>query len=180
MEAFTVSTHLPAWDIVLRLTAAMLLSLTVGWERELLDKPAGISTHMIVSVGSAAFLIVALELAFAPGEEINPDPSRVIQGVIGGIGFLGAGSIIRNSSDNIKGLTTGAGIWVVGAIGLACGAGYFVLAALIGGAVLFIQIVIRLLEKALRKIYGSAADAVDETAHKAKIAHDLNKNTGDD
>lgn len=182
MEAFSIATHLPFWDIVLRLAAALALSLTVGWEREAKDKPAGVATHMIVAVGAAAFMIVALELAVTPSKELsfNPDPSRVIQGVIGGIGFLGAGSIIRNSGEEVKGLKTGAGIWVVGAIGLACGAGYFVLAALIGGAVLFVQVVVRIMQKILGHIYSEAADAVDETVQKANIAKNAAAATGED
>lgn len=117
-------------------------------------------------------MIVALELAAPPVDgkySFNPDPSRVIQGVIGGIGFPGAGSIIRHSADDVRGLTTGAGIWVVGAMGLAGGSGYLALAALIGGAVLFVQIVVKIAGRLIRRVYGEAASGLAETSNRRRI-----------
>jgi putative Mg2+ transporter-C (MgtC) family protein len=119
--------------IVLRLLAASVLALLIGLEREKKDKPAGLKTHMLVGIGSAAFFLIFIEFALGPlkdAEAISPDPTRVIQGIVTGIGFLGAGAIIQGS-DTVRGLTTGAGIWVSGGIGLACGAGYFLIAAVV-------------------------------------------------
>lgn len=123
------------WTVVTRLGAACLLSMLVGYERERKNKPAGLRTHMLVGLGAAAFFLIFVEFALGPlkdAENISPDPTRIIEGVITGIGFLGAGAIIQNAQQ-VRGLTTGAGIWVAGAIGLACGGGYFVIAGILTG-----------------------------------------------
>lgn len=105
--------------IAIRLAAALILGGMIGFERQMEKKSAGVRTHMMVALGTALFALTALES--------NPDPkdfSRVIQGVAAGIGFLGAGAIIKVSSENEpKGLTTAAGIWMTAAVGLAAGAG---------------------------------------------------------
>ena len=110
------------WDTVLPLLAATGLGALVGYERESVNQPAGLRTHMMVGLGACSFTIVALalyhELA-AGGTEAQMDPIRIIEGVVGGIGFLGAGSILRSGGE-IRGITTAAGIWVMGAIGAAC------------------------------------------------------------
>lgn len=119
---------------VSRLVLALVLSMLIGWEREAKHKDAGLRTHMLVGLGSCAFMLVALALSenlSANDDSVSIDPSRVIQGLIGGIGFLGAGAIIHGGGDEVRGLTTGAGIWLVGAIGLACGAGSYGLAIVI-------------------------------------------------
>ncbi len=130
--------------IVLRLLAASVLAAAIGLERETKDKPAGLRTHMLVGIGAAAFFLIFVEFALGPlkdAEAISPDPTRVIQGIVTGIGFLGAGAIIQGGGD-VKGLTTGAGIWVSGGIGLACGAGYYVIAALVTAFTLLVLYVI--------------------------------------
>lgn len=119
--------------ILVRLTAAAGLSLLIGLEREWKGKPAGLRTHMLVGIGAATFFLIFIEFALGPlkdSESISPDPIRVIEGIVTGIGFLGAGAIIQGRGD-VTGLTTGAGIWVAGGIGLACGAGYYVIATLV-------------------------------------------------
>lgn len=116
--------------IIVRLLAATVLAMIIGWERESKNKPAGLRTHMLVGLGAAAFFLIFIELALGPlkdSEGLSPDPTRIFQGVITGIGFLGAGAIIQGRGE-VKGLTTGAGIWVAGAIGLACGGGYYAIA----------------------------------------------------
>jgi len=135
--------------IVLRLLAASVLAAAIGLERETKDKPAGLRTHMLVGIGAAAFFLIFVEFALGPlkdAEAISPDPTRVIQGIVTGIGFLGAGAIIQGGG-NVKGLTTGAGIWVSGGIGLACGAGYYVIAALVTAFTLLVLYVIGCLER---------------------------------
>lgn len=119
--------------LMLRLVAAALCGLLIGWERERKNKPAGLKTHTLVCIGSATFFLIFIEFALGglkDAEGLSPDPSRVIEGVITGIGFLGAGAFIRGNKD-VAGLTTGAGIWVAGGIGLACGAGYFHIAGVV-------------------------------------------------
>lgn len=119
--------------VLIRLFAACVLTMLIGWERERKNKPAGLRTHMLVGLGAAAFFLISIELALGPlkdAEGLSPDPTRIFQGVITGIGFLGAGAIIQGRGE-VRGLTTGAGIWVAGAIGLACGGGYFVIAGVI-------------------------------------------------
>ena len=125
--------YTPPLEMAFRLTLAILFGLIVGWEREAEDKPAGLRTHMLVSLGAASFMLATLDLAAGPlrfTEDTSIDPSRIVQGVITGIGFLGAGCIIRGNAD-VRGLTTGASVWVVGAAGVACGGGLYVVAAMI-------------------------------------------------
>lgn len=126
-------TEIPPLDMLIRLLAAAGLSLLLGLERELRGKAAGLRSHMLVGLGSAAFTMVGMGVLFAtaagdPSARI--DPTRVVQGIIGGIGFLGAGSIIQ-SRGQIQGITTGASIWLSGAIGVAAGVGNLVLAGMV-------------------------------------------------
>lgn len=105
--------------IVLRLLIAALLGGVLGYERERQGKAAGIRTHMLVAMGAALFVLVPQQ----GGMDIA-DMSRVIQGVVAGVGFLGAGAIIKQQTpENVQGLTTAAGVWMTAAIGIACGLG---------------------------------------------------------
>ena len=105
--------------ISVRLLMAALLGGILGFEREQRGKAAGIRTHMLVAIGAALFVLIPQEAGISD-EEI----SRVMQGVISGIGFLGAGAIIKGSDEkHLKGLTTAAGIWLTAAIGVAAGLG---------------------------------------------------------
>jgi putative Mg2+ transporter-C (MgtC) family protein len=115
------------YEVVLPLVAAVCLGGIVGWERESGDKPAGLRTHMMVSLGAAVFTLAALR-AISEYDTTAGDPSRIVMGVATGIGFLGAGSIIRTGGE-VHGITTAAGIWVVGAVGACCGAGYYAIAS---------------------------------------------------
>ena len=105
--------------IVIRLLLAAVLGGILGYERENQGKAAGVRTHMLVAMGAALFVLVPQQAGMT-----LPDMSRVIQGVVAGIGFLGAGAIIKNrNEDDIQGLTTAAGVWMTAAIGIACGLG---------------------------------------------------------
>jgi putative Mg2+ transporter-C (MgtC) family protein len=105
--------------ICVRLTVAIILGAILGYERESSGAAAGFRTHMLVSLGSALFVLVPLQAGMA-----IEDLSRVLQGVAAGIGFLGAGAIIKlQDQQAIKGLTTAAGIWLTCAIGIAAGMG---------------------------------------------------------
>lgn len=137
-------TEIPVIDMFLRLLAAAGLALLLGLERELRGKAAGLRSHMMVSLGASAFIMMGLHILLATAEgdpSARIDPTRVVQGVIGGIGFLGAGSIIQ-SQGNIQGITTGASIWMAGAIGVACGIGNFALAGMVAVMALIIMVVL--------------------------------------
>lgn len=113
------------WEVTIRLVVALLLGGIIGIEREFRAKDAGFRTHFLVSVGSALFCVVS---QYGFGEELK-DASRVAAQVVSGIGFLGAGTIIFQKNV-IRGLTTAAGLWVTAAIGLACGTGMLLIAAI--------------------------------------------------
>jgi len=105
--------------IVTRLLLAALLGGALGYEREKSGKAAGLRTHMLVAIGAALFVLVPQQAGMAVA-----DMSRVIQGIVTGIGFLGAGAIIKHrDEEDVQGLTTAAGIWMTAAIGVACGLG---------------------------------------------------------
>ena len=124
--------------ITLRLTLAALLGGMLGYERELKERNAGVRTHMLVAVGAALFVIGPLQ----SGMEIA-DLSRVLQGIVQGIGFLGAGAIVvRTAERKIQGLTTAASIWATAGIGIAAGLGLEAMALLSTIIVLIILAVI--------------------------------------
>lgn len=105
--------------IVVRLLVAVLLGGVLGWERESVGAPAGLRTHMLVSLGSALFVLIPLQA----GMRLD-DLSRVLQGITAGIGFLGAGAILKQTARNdVRGLTTAASIWLTAALGVAAGMG---------------------------------------------------------
>jgi putative Mg2+ transporter-C (MgtC) family protein len=114
--------------VVLRLAVAAMLGGAIGVERELRDREAGIRTHLLVSLGSALFTILSAygfhEFLASGASVVRADPTRIAAQIVTGIGFLGAGAIIREGL-SIRGLTTAATLWVVAAIGMACGAGWY-------------------------------------------------------
>ena len=115
------------FDVLLRLVAAALLGAALGLEREIHGHQAGMRTHMLVSLGSALFTVLSIYgFPQIPGTAAS-DPSRISAQVVTGIGFLGAGAIIKYGT-SIRGLTTAASLWVVASIGLAAGAGAYFLA----------------------------------------------------
>jgi putative Mg2+ transporter-C (MgtC) family protein len=109
----------------------------LGIERELRDHEAGFRTHMLVSLGAGIFTIVSAygfsDFLLSGDNVVRADPTRIAAQIVTGIGFLGAGAIIRDGM-NVRGLTTAANLWAVAAIGICCGAGYYA-AALIGAAI---------------------------------------------
>ena len=112
--------------ITFRLSIALLVGAIIGLERQIRHKPAGLRTHMLVSFGAALFVLIPLQISTA--QEGRDAISRVIQGVAAGIGFLGAGEILRESQDSsnqaqVRGLTSAAAIWVCAALGVAAGCG---------------------------------------------------------
>ena len=135
-------------EIALRLGAALVAGGLIGLDREVKKRPAGLQTHALVSLGAA---ITVLAVAGAsPG---SADPlSRAVQGIITGIGFLGAGVIMQYERERrVEGLTTAASIWTAAALGMACGAGYLALASIGLGAILFVLVVGGRVEEWLQK-----------------------------
>lgn len=131
--------------VVLRLFFAALLGALVGLDRELRDAPAGLRTHMLVSVGCAVFVIAAQQSGITPA-----DMSRVLQGLVAGIGFLGAGAVLKSDhAREIHGLTTAASIWATAAIGVTVGLGQEATALLTTLLVLFILATVFRIERAL-------------------------------
>ena len=118
-----VATHTIGWaEVLLRLFVAAALGGAIGLERELRERQAGLRTHLVVSVGSALFTLVSAYGFIDFG--IRVDPTRIAAQIVTGIGFLGAGAIIRQGL-SVRGLTTAATLWLVAAIGMAAGAGYW-------------------------------------------------------
>jgi putative Mg2+ transporter-C (MgtC) family protein len=143
-----VNTAPDAVAYAVRLGLAILAGAIVGVDRELKRKPAGLRTHALVSVGSA--LVVLVVLSASPGV-VGGDPlSRTLQGIITGIGFLGAGVIMQYEHERrVEGLTTAASIWAAAGLGMACGAGLIELAAIGLGAVLLVLVGGEVIERAL-------------------------------
>lgn len=127
---------MPIEDVALRLLAALLLGAAIGVERQWRQRSAGLRTNALVAVGAAAFALVGFSM---PGEA---SPSRMAAQVVSGIGFLGAGAIMREGL-NVKGLNTAATLWCAAAVGVACGAGLFGPAALGAAMIVGVNIVIR-------------------------------------
>ena len=111
-------------EVSVRLVAATLIGSGIGLDREVRRKPAGMRTHALVALGAALLTVVTVRigLGLAEGEHLAA-VSRVIQGIIAGVGFLGGGAILKAEHESVHGLTTAASIWLVAALGIACGAG---------------------------------------------------------
>lgn len=144
---------------IVRLFIAVVLGGVLGMDRQLHGRWAGIRTHMMVSLGAAIFTIAALTTA--PND--SNDVTRVIQGIAAGIGFLGAGTILKLSSEvEVKGLTTASSIWLAAALGAVAGLGQFALAVAAGLMSLFVLAMLRPLTKAIGKSNISNKDASDD------------------
>jgi putative Mg2+ transporter-C (MgtC) family protein len=131
--------------MALRLLTAAILGGLIGIERESLNKAAGFRTHTLVAVGSCLIMITSIEMYTRIGEGFISDPGRIAAQVVSGIGFLGAGTIMR-SGHGIKGLTTAASLWVVAGIGLAVGAGNYFTSATTTVIVFFVLVYMSRLE----------------------------------
>ena len=141
-------------SVLLRIGAALAVGAVLGLNRDIRGKPAGVRTHGLVSVGSATVLLVAIQ-AGAGAEGV----SRVLQGLLAGIGFLGAGVIIHHQTRHrVHGLTTAASIWVSAGLGAACGAGLVALAAIALAAGLIVLIAGGPIERAFERQLGRRED----------------------
>ena len=127
------------WEMLLRIGLALVMGLCIGWNREVNNKAAGLRTMTLVAMGAAGMVVAAVEVAAA--SENAHDLLRVVSGVIGGIGFLGAGSIIQ-SRGQVQGLTTAASIWASAGLGIACGLGLYDLAGALFAMMIIVLVVL--------------------------------------
>ena len=135
-------------DDLVKLLLALVLGGLIGWERELYDKPAGFRTNTLICVGSTLFTIFSLKIGTIPGT----DSARIAAQVVSGIGFLGAGAIIRRG-EAVLGVTTAATIWFVASIGMGIGAGYYVISSVGTALALAILFVFRKFENLVDRIH---------------------------
>lgn len=147
--------------IVIRLILATILGGIIGLEREVNNRPAGFRTHILVTVGSCLIMILSMYGfdGFGP-EGRGGEPARLAAQVVSGIGFLGAGTIMREGT-NVRGLTTAASLWISGGIGLAVGAGFYVGALVTSVIALFSLVSVRLFEKRMIKLRRYSVVKVD-------------------
>ncbi len=160
-------TFMPFTVIVLRLIGAALFGALIGIEREWRRHPAGLRTHMLVSLAAASFAILGIEIVHSrhfAADDIQLDPLRLIEAVTAGVAFLAAGTIIF-ARGKVKGLTTGAGLWLAGAIGLAAGLGIWQVAGIATLMALIVLTLLHQVEKATgmrdrdgHKVQGSPED----------------------
>jgi len=139
---------LPTEVVVLRLLGAIVLGGLIGLEREWRHKPAGLRTHVLIALAASLFTLIALDMMAgleAGNSALRVDPLRLIGAVTSGVAFLAAGAIVIHGKA-VEGLTTGAGMWLAGAIGLACGAGNVPLAAFATAIALAVLGLLRVLE----------------------------------
>ncbi len=142
--------YLQPVDIVARLGTALILGGALGLERERKNRPAGFRTMILISLGTAGFMIAGSEVIKAAAVEngtslAGADISRVLQGLIGGVGFLGAGAVLQNKKA-VRGLTTAAAVWVTACVGAAAGFGLYSLAVILSVMALFTLVVLEWVE----------------------------------
>jgi putative Mg2+ transporter-C (MgtC) family protein len=160
-----VQTYLPQHIIAIRLLIAAALGAMIGFEREWNTAEAGLRTHILVALAAALFTILAFEIFHTVQGEgaSNPDPIRAVEAVTAGIAFLGAGAIFR-SGGNVQGLTTGAGMWLAGAVGVATALGYYLVAF---GVALLAVIVLAALRALAHNVIGHDDGDDDKVVHQA-------------
>lgn len=147
-------------EIAFRLVLAIVLAGVLGWDRESKDRPAGLRTYMLVALASAVFTVLTFEIyeTVSSGQS-NADPIRIIEAVTAGVAFLAAGTIIQGR-DSVRGLTTGAGMWMAGALGVAAGAGHYLLAIF---AALLSFVILRFLHYITPSAKSSGPTLIDES-----------------
>lgn len=160
--------NLDVWQVLIRLACALVIGLVIGLEREYTHRPAGMRTHILVSLGACAVMMTG-QFIFAQYRAYGAtsDPARLAAQVISGVGFLGAGTIMREGA-NVKGLTTAASLWAVACLGIAAGGGYYNI-ALPGMVFVFVALTIfEYLQRALVHPHSGtreyAADTEDVAA----------------
>jgi len=145
-------------EVLMRLIAAAAVGSAIGIDRELRGKPAGLRTHALVSLGAALVMVVTSRMVPSAFEHVDA-MSRAIQGIIAGVGFLGAGAILKGGTEeSVHGLTTAASIWVVASLGIACGAGQWIASLIAAALTLLILIVGVPVEAFVRRVIGRQPD----------------------
>ena len=140
-------------EMIIRLAAACVLGGLIGYEREHVHRPAGFRTHILVCVGAALVMVTSEFIYYTYSSQVNLDPARLGAQVISGIGFLGAGTIIKEGV-SVKGLTTAASLWAVSCIGIAVGIGFYSGAVVTTAVIYFTLIILKKLQSkmAINKI----------------------------
>lgn len=137
-------------DVLQRLLLITVIAGGIGFERERHGRAAGLRTHILVGVGSCLIMLTGLYMMEMFAGQVDVDPTRMAAQVVSGIGFLGAGTILHSRA-SIRGLTTAAGLWAVGGVGIAIGAGFFVGAVATGVIVIISLFLLSRVEQAIRK-----------------------------
>lgn len=141
---------IPDLEILLRIGLAALLGMSVGYERERQNQPAGLRTHTILAIG--ACLAMTISINISDQFPNSGDPARLAAQVVSGIGFLGAGAILRYGT-NVKGLTTATSLWTIAIVGLAVGAGHYFASIATTISLLIVLVLLNVLEKKLIRVY---------------------------
>jgi putative Mg2+ transporter-C (MgtC) family protein len=153
-----VTVGAPELELLLRLLLAALLGAAIGLERELKQKSAGLRTNTLIAVGAALFTLMSLEMAEGV---FGADPTRITAQIVTGIGFLGAGAIIRTGG-SVQGLTTAATVWVNAAIGMAAGGGRYVLAIGATALTMIVLLALTRLENLIARRDPARAQAIND------------------
>lgn len=143
---------IPDGEIVIRLLLSAVLGMIIGYERERQNQPAGLRTHTILAIGSCLAMTMSINLSMQFKPVVSGDPARLAAQVISGIGFLGAGAILRYGT-TVKGLTTATSLWTMAIVGLAIGAGHYFAAITATAALLIVLTLLNLLEKKVVRSY---------------------------
>lgn len=132
-------------DFIVKILFSMLFGAIIGLEREVTNKFAGLRTHMLVSLGACIFTILSIHGFPVDTNRYNADPARIAAQIVTGIGFIGGGTVLR-MGNNIYGITTASTLWLAASVGMACGAGFYVLGGICSFFALFTLVVIRTME----------------------------------
>ena len=178
VEEFGHATFTPFPVIAARLLLAAIFGAAIGFEREWRNRPAGLRTHVLVCVAAATFAILTIEIIHAPmftadalGDAVKVDPIRIVEAVTAGVAFLAAGVVIFTRGQ-VHGLTTGAGMWLAGAIGVACGLGLWQIALFSTVLALIVLVLLYAFENKMDMNQGDdfTEDEQDETSRRATKA----------
>ena len=178
VEEFGHATFTPFPVIAARLLLAAIFGAAIGFEREWRNRPAGLRTHVLVCVAAATFAILTIEIIHAPmftadalGDAVKVDPIRIVEAVTAGVAFLAAGVVIFTRGQ-VHGLTTGAGMWLAGAIGVACGLGLWQIALFSTVLALLVLVLLYAFESKMDMNQGDdfTEDEQDETSRRATKA----------
>ena len=176
MPEISFTAHLDT--VALRLVLAVLLSGLIGWDRELSRKPAGLRTHVLVGVGSALIMLISVWTNLLSGGN-NPVDYRIAANVVTGIGFLGAGTILHLKEGIVSGLTTAATLWVVSAIGLAVGCGFYSGAVLTTLLALVALYILNLVDDYVgSRLYQNVTIHAEMASHLSEDAKEILRDSG--